>query len=64
MLNKIIITIIILTITIITGKRKKRPLKMKCNLSARVVPKPLKVGKVECGCKTEMLMTSIDQVSG
>ena len=63
-LNKIVITLIILTITIITGKRKKRPLKTKCNLTARVAPKPLKVGKVECRCKTEKLMTSIDQVSG
>ena len=45
-------------------KKGNNSLKITFNLSARVVPKLLKAGKVECERKTEMLMTPIDQVSG
>ena len=37
---------------------------MTFNLTARVVLKLLKAGKVECEHTTEMLMTSIAQASG
>ena len=41
-------------------QQKKTSLNLKC---ARIVQKLLEAIKVECGRKTEMLMTSIDQIS-